>query len=100
MTMGKVGVYGKVASQADFLRINAGAFAQAGLDRWVADGLETLRAERTALPPGPVGFLLASAGAPAALVGAFAPAADAAGRAAVLAVFVEIAREGLAERLP
>jgi type VI secretion system ImpM family protein len=99
MTVGKIGVYGKVASQADFLRVNAGAFAQAGLDRWFADGLETVRAERTALPAGPAAFLIAPASAPA-LVGAFAPAADAAGRASVLAVFVEIARDGLRDRLP
>jgi type VI secretion system ImpM family protein len=99
MTVGKIGVYGKVASQADFLRVNAGAFAQAGLDRWFADGLETVRAERSALPAGPAAFLIAPASAPA-LVGAFAPAADAAGRASVLAVFVEIARDGLPDRLP
>jgi len=99
MTTRKIGVYGKVASQPDFLRVNAGAFAQAGLDRWFADGLETVRAERTALPAGPASFLVAPPAAPA-LVGAFAPAADAAGRASVLAVFVEIARDGLADRLP
>ncbi|HET6432032.1 type VI secretion system-associated protein TagF [Dyella sp.] len=96
--MSKVGVYGKVASQADFLRVNAGAFAQAGLDRWIAEGLEMIRAERTALPAGPISFLIAAPGAPA-LIGAFAPAADAAGRASVLAVFVELVREGLADRL-
>jgi type VI secretion system ImpM family protein len=97
---GKVGVYGKVASQPDFLRINAGVFAQAGLDRWFADGLETVRSEKTALPAAPTGFLLAPAGAPLALVGAFAPATDAAGRAFVLAVFADIDRAGLGDRLP
>ena len=98
--MRKVGAYGKVASQPDFMRINASAFAQAGFDRWFADGFETLRAERLTLEPAPAGFLLAPPAGPVAFVGAFAPAADAAGRASVLSVFAEIERDGLADRLP
>jgi type VI secretion system ImpM family protein len=98
--MRKVGAYGKVASQPDFMRINASAFAQAGFDRWFADGFESLRAERLTLEPAPVGFLLAPPAGPVAFVGAFAPAADAAGRASVLSVFAEIERDGLADRLP
>jgi len=34
-----VGVYGKVESQADFLRSNAGEFSQAGMDRWFQEAL-------------------------------------------------------------
>jgi type VI secretion system ImpM family protein len=98
--VGAVGLYGKVASQPDFLRVGAGAFSQAALDRWLQDGMEVLRAERTALPSAPSGFLLAPAGAPVAFVGALAPSEDAAGRSFPLAVFAEIAREGLGEALP
>jgi type VI secretion system protein ImpM len=95
-----VGLYGKVASQPDFLRAGAGAFAQAGLDRWFQDGMEALRAERTALPAAPTAFLLAPPGSPVAFVGAFAPSADAAGRSFPLAVFAEISTAGLGEALP
>ena len=96
----RVGVYGKVASQADFLRVNAGAFSTAGLDRWLADGVQSVHTERTTLPADAAGFIVAPASAPVAFVGALAPTADAAGRAFVLAVFAEIPRDGLAERLP
>jgi len=33
---GAVGCYGKISAQPDFVRINAGAFLRAGLDRWFA----------------------------------------------------------------
>jgi type VI secretion system protein ImpM len=95
-----VGLYGKVASQPDFLRAGAGAFSQAGLDRWFQDGMEALRAERTTLPVAPTGFLLAPTESPVAFVGAFAPSADAAGRSFPLAVFTEISTQGLDEALP
>ena len=60
---GNVGLYGKVATQPDFFRVGAGAFSQAGLDRWLQEGAESLRAERTQLPTTPTAFLLAPAGA-------------------------------------
>jgi type VI secretion system ImpM family protein len=97
---GMIGLYGKVASQPDFLRAGAGAFSQAGLDRWLQDGMEALRAERTTLPAAPTAFLLAPEGSPVAFVGAFVPSADAAGRSFPLAVFTEISLEGLSEALP
>jgi type VI secretion system ImpM family protein len=96
----RVGAYGKVASQADFLRVNAGAFARVGLDRWLAEGVQTVHAEKATLPPEPAGFVVCPPSSDVAFVGALAPAADAAGRAFVLAVFAEIASDGLAERLP
>ena len=37
-----IGVYGKVRSQPDFLRANAGEFSQAGLDRWFQDAVEIM----------------------------------------------------------
>lgn len=95
-----VGLYGKVASQPDFLRAGAGAFCQAGLDRWLQEGVEALRAERTALPPSPVAFLLAPVGAPTAFLGALAPSADAAGRSFPLSFFVEISTTTACEILP
>src|SRR3954470_15027195 len=87
-----IGVYGKVRSQPDFLRAHAGEFSQAGLDRWFQDAVEIIRTEKTALPPGPTGFVLTPSGSHQAVsfVGAFVPGVDAAGRTFPLAVFATI----------
>jgi len=95
-----VGVYGKVRSQPDFLRANAGDFSQCGLDQWFQEAVETLRAEGTHLPETPVNFLLATAGAPQAFIGVFAPSADAASRSFPLVVFRALAIRELADALP
>ncbi|HVR63528.1 MAG TPA: type VI secretion system-associated protein TagF [Polyangia bacterium] len=95
-----IGVYGKVPSQPDFLRGNAGEWAQAGFDRWFQDAVETLRAEGTALPESGAGFLLAPAGGGAAFVGAFAPSTDAAGRSFPLVVFAPIDARALPDTFP
>jgi type VI secretion system protein ImpM len=94
-----VGVYGKVGSQPDFFRVGAGSFSQAGLDRWLQEGAEALRAERTQLPTAPTAFLLAPAGAPA-FFGVLAPSADAAGRSFPLALFSEIPAATARDTLP
>jgi type VI secretion system ImpM family protein len=95
-----VGLYGKVVSQPDFLRVGAGAFCQAGLDRWLQEGVEALRTERTVLPPSPIAFLLAPAGAPTAFLGVLATSSDAAGRSFPLSFFVEISTATARETLP
>jgi type VI secretion system ImpM family protein len=95
-----VGLYGKVVSQPDFLRVGAGAFCQAGLDRWLQEGVEALRAERTALPRSPIAFLLAPAGGPTAFLGVLATSADAAGRSFPLSFFVEVSTAAAREALP
>jgi type VI secretion system ImpM family protein len=99
MTAG-VGVYGKVASQPDFLRAGAGAFSQAGLDRWLQEGVEALKADRSVLPATPIAFLLAPPGVTTAFVGVLAASADAAGRSFPLALFVETATAQARETLP
>jgi type VI secretion system protein ImpM len=91
----RVGVYGKVGTQADFLRINAGAFIDAGLDRLLEEAVETLRSERSNLPQEPTGFVLTSRDR-GAFVGAFAPSHDAVGRSFPLAVFASIPSTWLA----
>lgn len=95
-----VGLYGKVVSQPDFLRVGAGAFCQAGLDRWLQEGVEALRAERTALPPSPIAFLLAPAGASTAFLGVMATSADSAGRSFPLSFFVEVSTATARDTLP
>ena len=84
---GTVGLYGKVRTQPDFLRANAGEFSQAGLDQWFQEAMEALRGEGTQLPETPTNFLLVTAKLPLAFLGAFAPSADAASRSFPLAIF-------------
>jgi type VI secretion system protein ImpM len=98
--MGAIGLYGKIAAQPDFLRFGAGGFSGAGLDRWLQEGVEILRAEKAVLPTGPTAFLVALPHAPVAFVGAFAPSVDAAGRSFPLALFTEISTTGLIDALP
>lgn len=95
-----IGIYGKVPSQPDFLRSNAGEFSQAGLDLWFQEGMEIIRGEGTSLPPAPTGFLLARSDVPHAFVGAFIPSTDAAGRPFPLAVFARLPSRGLGDTFP
>jgi type VI secretion system protein ImpM len=95
-----IGVYGKVRSQPDFLRANAGEFSQAGLDRWFQDAVEIIRTEKTTLPAGPTGFVLTPAGSRHTFVGAFVPGVDAAGRTFPLSVFMTVAATELIDTLP
>ncbi len=98
--MSGVGVYGKIATQPDFLRAGAGSFSQAGLDRWFQEAMETLRGEGTSLPATPTTFLLAPPDSAVAFVGVFAPSTDAAGRVFPLVVFSEIPAAGLPDLFP
>ncbi|HET6146641.1 MAG TPA: type VI secretion system-associated protein TagF [Polyangia bacterium] len=95
-----IGVYGKVRSQPDFLRANAGEFSQAGLDRWFQDAVEIIRTEKTALPPGPTGFVLTPSASRQTFVGAFVPGVDAAGRTFPLSVFLTIPATAAVDALP
>jgi type VI secretion system ImpM family protein len=96
---GEVGIYGKIAAQADFFRINAGGFSQAGLDRWFEEAVETMRAEGGRLPDGPTRFFLAPRGLAQAFVGVFCPSEDAAGRTAPLVAFTEIEVSAIGDSL-
>ena len=97
---GMVGVYGKIPTQADFFRANAGEFSQAGLDRWFEEALQNLLTEGGRLPDGTTGFLLAPRGGTTAFVGAFAPSRDGVGRSFPLVIFGEIEAAALAGALP
>jgi type VI secretion system protein ImpM len=97
---GTVGAYGKIGSQADFFRTNAGEFSQASLDRWFEESLEIMRTEGGRLPSGPAAFLLAPRGAPHVFLGVFAPSTDAAGRSFPLVIFAEIDSSAIDGALP
>jgi type VI secretion system ImpM family protein len=85
-----VGVYGKVSTQGDFLRVGAGAFSQAGLDRWLEEAVGVLATERLSLPAAVTGCLFVPPSGGRAFLGAFAPSADAVGRQFPLVLFAEI----------
>jgi type VI secretion system ImpM family protein len=102
----QVGAFGKLPTAADFIRLNAGAREVRALDAWLQEGLE--------LAPHLVGPQWASAydGAPPFrfvlrprdcrdfLVGAAAPARDAAGRRFPFSVFRLVAEKDAVEAWP
>ncbi len=94
-----VGLYGKIPSERDFVRINAGNFQHAALDQWFQEGVECLHAERTRLPDEPASFLLVSPGGET-FVGAFRPGEDAVGRGFPLVISVRLEARGLIDALP
>jgi type VI secretion system ImpM family protein len=73
-----VAFYGKIASAPDFVRINAGAFQQAGWDAWFQEAMVELQRRALPLPSAPVCFVMSSQGRLCA--GAFAPGQDALAR--------------------
>lgn len=93
------GLYGKIPAERDFVRINAGDFQQAGLDRWFQEGVECLHTEHTRLPNEPTHFMLVSPSGDA-FVGGFMPGEDAVGRNFPLVISVRLEARSLVEALP
>ena len=85
---GPVGFCGKIPAERDFVRVNAGAFLRAGLDRWFQEGVEHLQG--AGLPAEPACFLLSPAASAQSFIGAFAPSADAIGRAFSVVIFAAL----------
>ncbi len=85
---GAVGFYGKIPAQRDFIRINAGAFLRAGLDRWLQEGVEHLQGLQ--LPAETTCFLLSPAAGTQSFVGALAPGTDSLGRAFPVVIFAAV----------
>jgi type VI secretion system ImpM family protein len=82
-----VAFYGKLNSAPDFVRINAGAFQQAGWDAWFQEGMVELQRLGLRLPSLPVSFVLSSQERICA--GTFAPGQDALGRSFPAIVSIE-----------
>jgi type VI secretion system ImpM family protein len=82
-----VGFFGKIPAERDFVRVNAGAFLRAGLDRWFQEGVEHMKREHTQLPEEPAHFLLGPPEGTASFVGVFAPGQDALGRTFPVVIF-------------
>ena len=95
-----IGLYGKLGSQPDFFRFNAGEFSQGGLDRFFQDAMEALRGEGTKIPEAPTAFVMAPGSGAVSFVGCFARSEDSAGRAFPLVVFSRVASSELLSDLP
>jgi len=94
-----VGLYGKIPSERDFVRINAGDFQKAGLDQWFAQGIECLHNERLRLPEEGVHFVLLAPNGDV-FVGGFRPGEDAVGRNFPLVIAVRLGARSLIDALP
>jgi type VI secretion system protein ImpM len=95
-----MGLFGKIPAERDFVRVNAGTFLRAGLDRWFQEGIEHLQRERTHLPAEPAHFLLSPAAGAPAFVGTLAPGEDALGRAFPVVIFATLDSHLVSERFP
>jgi type VI secretion system protein ImpM len=95
-----VGLFGKIPAERDFVRVNAGAFLRAGLDRWFQEGVEQLQRERTRLPAEPAHFLLSPAAGAPVFVGVLAPGEDALGRAFPVIIFAALDSQLVVENFP
>ncbi len=87
MKISRVGCFGKIPTQGDFIRHHAEPFTFAGLDRWLQEGLATLG--RTGVELHPARFLFLAGDA--VLGGVLVPSRDRVGRRFPLAVFVVLA---------
>ena len=87
-----LGLYGKIPAERDYVRINAGEFQQAGMDKWFQEGVECLHTEGTRLPEEPAHFVLLAPGG-SAFIGCLRPGEDRVGRSfpLIIAMHLEIA---------
>jgi len=79
---------GKLPTQADFVRLSAGAPLAIHLHRWLEAAIEE-GWKRGATPSEPVRFVFTAPGTETALIGALGPSQDSVGRFFPLALFVE-----------
>lgn len=88
--LGAVGLLGKTAAQADFIRLNAPAPVVHHFHRWLEDGCSALQPAQRRFPPEPLYFAFTAPGERSALFGVMAASADAVGRQFPLCVFVQL----------
>jgi type VI secretion system protein ImpM len=86
----RVGVYGKIPAQGDFLRLNASTPAVLALDDWHQQAIEALRRLDGAALAGPVRFFFRAPGSRSAIIGVFAPSHDSVGRKFPLSIFAQL----------
>lgn len=96
-----VGVYGKIPSEGDFVRVNASDPSAQSLDVWVQESLEALQRAGVDLPPEPL-FFLHQGPHPAVppVIGALVPSHDRVGRVYPVLVFARVDPALAQSRLP
>lgn len=82
-----VGLYGKLPTQADFVRLNAGTFATAGFDQWLEEGVGAVHAARGTPSQALVAFFAHSPLIGSPCIGVLGPSRDKVGRAFPAALF-------------
>ncbi len=82
-----IGLYGKLPSQADFVRINAGGFASGKFDQWLEDGVGSVITARGTPSDALVTFFAYSPHAPNPCMGLLGPSRDKVGRHFPAALF-------------
>jgi type VI secretion system protein ImpM len=87
------GLFGKLPSQGDFVRVNAAPVLTGGLDRWLEDNLSALHGAGVDLPAVPL-RLFTPLGR-GALMGSLLPSRDKVGRAFPLLVFLVVPEEAV-----
>lgn len=96
-----VGIYGKIPTQGDFVRINAADAAAQSLDLWVQECLEGLQRAGMEVPAEPTYFLHHRLDpAVPVTVGAMCRSQDKVGRAYPMVVFARVQPAWLAPRFP
>lgn len=96
-----IGIYGKLPTQGDFVRLNASDPAAQALDQWVQESLEGLARASIELPSEPLFFCHQSQHPSLpALLGAMAPSQDQVGRRYPMLVFVRVDPTVAASRFP
>jgi type VI secretion system protein ImpM len=100
VAVNSVGVYGKLPSQGDFVRINTADPTALALAQWLEEGHEAVRRSGTSLPPEPLYFAFRTAANRSVLLGTLAPSTDSVGRVFPIAVFAAVDAGPLAGRFP
>lgn len=89
MAEGRIGLFGKIPSQRDFVRVHIGTSEAQALDAWLRASVMALPGLRAHLPPEPLPFVFrASSGA--GLLGVLRGSVDGVGREFPLAVFTPL----------
>jgi type VI secretion system protein ImpM len=94
------GLYGKIPSHGDFLRVNVVDPAAVEFSRWLEEAQEGMYRTQAALPGLPVCFVHAVPQARTAVVGALLPSRDAVGRVFPFAAFLPVDGGQLARSYP
>jgi len=97
---GPIGLFGKIPSHGDFVRVNVADPAVGPLVRWLEEGNEARHRAGATLSPEPLGFLFRAPESDGALVGVLGPGSDKVGRSFPIAVFVPVRGKELTSHFP